>query len=152
MIFDVTLKDIKKLDSISRDVKKLGYDTKNIHIVWVINDIEVAREQNKTRDRIVSDDILFDAHQGVALTMSKIVKNTVNLSNYMDGDIWFVFNKAGVDSTLSFSKLNKKVFIIDDAETVLLKRRGQNIDKKKLTNDVLDKIKKYTPEVNGSFE
>ncbi|BBI90579.1 hypothetical protein HYO65_gp187 [Tenacibaculum phage PTm1] len=147
LLFDVTLKDISKLSSITRDVQQLGYDKKNIHIVWVVNDIEVAIDQNKKRSRVVPQDILLATHRGVALTMNDIATNALDLGEYMDGDIWFVFNKRGVDSTLQFSK--KGGMSVKDAETVKIKASGKKIDQSKLTKDVINKIVSYVPKVNS---
>lgn len=61
LIFDVTLKGMSKLASIARDVEKLGYKKENVHIVWVMNDVHIAMQQNQKRDRVVPKEILMDA-------------------------------------------------------------------------------------------
>ena len=43
LVFDTTLKDLQKLGNLSRMLTNVGYEKKNIHIVWVVNDIEVAK-------------------------------------------------------------------------------------------------------------
>jgi len=60
LIFDTTLKDINKLGNLSRMLTNVGYDKKNIHIVWVVNDIEIAKAQNLTRSRRVPAEILVN--------------------------------------------------------------------------------------------
>jgi hypothetical protein len=97
MIFDVTLKNLGKLDKLTRAVKKLGYDSKNIHIVWVVNDIEVAIDQNAKRSRMVPVEILVNTHRGVSQTMMDIIQMGKKIKTYLDGDIVFAFNKVGVD-------------------------------------------------------
>jgi hypothetical protein len=69
----VTLKDLPKLEKIAREAAMLGYDKKNIHIVWVVNDIEVAQQQNKARARTVPSEILVNTHRGAANTMGDII-------------------------------------------------------------------------------
>lgn len=152
LIFDVTMKDIKKLQDISRNIRRLGYECENIHIVWVINDIDVAIAQNQSRSRVVAQDILMQTHRGVALTMSDIVKGAVEVKQHMDGDIWFVFNKKGVDSTLQMSKTTKGAFAIKDAEMIKIKQKGKPLDKKKLSNEVIDKIISYVPKIDKLFK
>ncbi|UQJ94981.1 hypothetical protein IANJMKHF_00075 [Klebsiella phage CPRSA] len=98
LIFDVTLKGMSKLASIARDVETLGYKKENVHIVWVMNDVHIAMQQNQKRDRVVPKEILMDTHEGAALTMAKILNMGDSLKQYMDGDIWISFNKVGVDS------------------------------------------------------
>jgi hypothetical protein len=105
LIFNVTLKDIETLYEIELYTRKLGYDKGDIHIVWVINDVEVARVQNKERDRRVHDLVLVQTHDGVALTMKEIINMGEELSQVMDGDIWFSYNKRGVDTKFERSKI-----------------------------------------------
>ncbi len=152
LIFDVTMKDINKLQTISRNIRRLGYECENIHIVWVVNDIDVAISQNQNRDRVVPQDILMQTHRGVALTMSDIFKGAVDVKSHMDGDIWFVFNKKGVDSTLQMSKTTKGAFAIKDAEMVKVKEKGKSIDKKKLNKELVDKIVSYVPKIDKLFK
>jgi len=43
VIFDITLDEIKKLREYSYYATLGGYDPKDMHIVWVLTDIEVAK-------------------------------------------------------------------------------------------------------------
>jgi hypothetical protein len=103
MIFDVTLKSVKKLVDISTAVQELGYDKKNIHIVWILNELDVALDQNRKRDRVVPEHILIDTHEGVSITMHKFLADANMLRKYMDGDFYISFNRVGVDSVVSKS-------------------------------------------------
>lgn len=100
MIFDVTLKDFSKLKSISESALSLGYEKKNIHIVWVLNDIEMAIKQNAGRARVVPSDILMATHVGANQTFVDLIDKSSGLRNFMDGDVWISFNKFKVDSQL----------------------------------------------------
>ena len=111
IIFDVTLKSLQKLDKLSRSVKTVGYENKNIHIVWVVNDIEVALKQNQERSRRVPAEILIQTHEGVSDTMKRIIGLGKKLTSYMDGDIVFAFNKIKVDSELKKSGATGKEVI-----------------------------------------
>ena len=156
IIFDVTLKDLQKLEKITRDASNLGYDKKNIHIVWVINDIEVAQAQNKERSRTVPSEILVNTHRGAANTMGDIINMGKSLKRYMDGDIVFAFNKVGVDSNLEKSKQGgKKVGMkgktkggsyVKDANYFYVKRQGKApVPVDKLEADIRRKISGYVP-------
>ena len=167
MIFDVTLKDLPKLEKIARDASNLGYDKKNIHIVWVVNDIEVAKAQNLKRDRVVPVEILVNTHRGASNTMADIINMGNSLKKYMDGDIVFAFNKVGVDAELEasfkdgdskklkggmgFSGKGKKSFTkggsyIKDAEYFYAKKQGKPpIPVDKLKADIKRKIAEYVP-------
>lgn len=143
LIFDVTLKDLQKLQSIAHQVKNLGYDNKKIHIVWVINDIEVAKKQNLERKRVVPVEILINTHRGASLTMHDIVTMGNGLKKYMDGDIVFVFNKVNVDSEVR--KSNYGGSYIKTANYFYLKRSGKAVDVNQLTKDVRAKLASYVP-------
>lgn len=144
IIFDMTMKELTKLEKVANDASKLGYDKKNIHIVWVVNDIEVAKQQNKTRARQVPSEILVNTHRGAANTMGDIINMGNKLKKYMDGDIVFAFNKVGVDANLSMS--GKGGSYVKDANYFYVKKAGkapQSIDK--LDKTIRQKIKSYVP-------
>lgn len=144
IIFDMTLKSLDKLDKIAKDAAKLGYDKKNIHIVWVINDIEVAQKQNAARSRTVPSEILINTHRGAANTMGDIINMGSRLKKYIDGDIVFAFNKVGVDANLV--KSGKGGSYVKDANYFYVKRAGKSptsVDK--LDKTIRAKIKDYVP-------
>lgn len=143
LIFDVTLKDLRKLQNIARQVKTLGYDNEKIHIVWIINDIEIAKQQNTQRDRQVPVEILVNTHRGASHTMHDIVNMGNDLKKYMDGDIVFAFNKVKVDSDVA--KSDKGGMFIKDAKYFYVKRAGKPVDETKLTADLRAKISSYVP-------
>jgi predicted kinase len=143
LIFDVTLKDLRKLQNITRQVKTLGYENEKIHVVWIINDIEVAKKQNATRSRQVPVEILINTHRGASHTMHDIVNMGNDLKNYMDGDIVFAFNKVKVDSDVE--KSDKGGMYIKDAKYFYVKRSGKQVDQEKLTADIRAKISSYVP-------
>lgn len=141
LIFDVTLKDFKKLKTIASNVQELGYEKKNIHIVWVVQEYETALQQNADRARVVPEDILKATHVGASVTMLDILQMGDKLNKYMDGDIWLSLNKKGVDSKLNFSK-NGGSYIVT-AETALVKQQGkapENIGK-----NIISKLYDYIP-------
>jgi hypothetical protein len=149
IIFDVTLKDLKKLETLTRQVTGLGYDKKSVHIVWVINDIEVAKAQNAKRDRTVPVEILVNTHRGAAQTMLDIVNMGNSLKKYMDGDIVFAFNKIGVDANLATSDRGGSYIKgphIKDANYFYVKRSGKPVmDVETINKDVRAKIAQYVP-------
>lgn len=147
LIFDVTLKNMSKLESITRNITQLGYQKENIHLVWVVNDIEVAKSQNAKRDRVVPEEILMDTHEGVALTMKKVLDMGSGLKKYMDGDIYISFNKAKLD--VGLEKSNAGGQYIKTANYFKAKQKGKpQISSDKLTNEIFNKISDYTPKIN----
>lgn len=144
LIFDVTMKDFKKFYSIVTEVAKLGYDKSNIHVVWVVNDVETAIQQNSERPRRVPIDILRSAHTNVSSTLLNIVKKGPKIKKYMDGDIVFVFSKRGVDNNYVRSKFGGGYF--EDATYFYVKKQYRNTLKIKDIPDIyLDKLRNYTP-------
>lgn len=144
IIFDMTFKELRKLEKVARDAEKLGYDKKNVHIVWVVNDIEVAKQQNAKRARTVPSEILINTHRGAANTMGDIINMGNKLKKYMDGDIVFAFNKVGVDASLA--KSGKGGSYVKDANYFYVKRAGKpptSVDK--LDKEIRQKIKSYVP-------
>ena len=144
LVFDTTLKDLQKLGNLSRMLTDVGYDKKNIHIVWVVNDIEVAKAQNLTRDRTVPAEILVNTHRGASQTMADIVNMGKTLKRYMDGDVVFAFNKVGVDADLKVS--GKGGSFLKDAQYFYAKRSGKPpTPVAKMEKDIKSKISSYVP-------
>lgn len=144
LIFDVTLKDISKLISVASAANDLGYSKQNIHIVWVVNDINVAMKQNKSRSRSVPEEILFATHQGAALTMKRILDMDDNLKQYMDGAIYISFNKIHSDVTTHRSAAGGS--FIKTANYVQVKKQGHpQLSSSELSAAISAKIKAYVP-------
>jgi hypothetical protein len=149
VIFDVTLKDLRKLQNITRMAEAVGYEKKNVHIVWVINDIEIAKVQNldPKRGRVVPVEILVNTHRGASQTMLDIMKMGTALKKYMDGDIVFAFNKINVDSDLQKSKAGGS--FIKKADYFYVKRSGKPATKfSDIGDNILKKIQAYVPNAN----
>jgi hypothetical protein len=159
VIFDVTLKDIIKLHNLTELLIKNGYDKKNIHLVWIVNDITMAIDQNLKRRRVVPENILIATHEGAARTMADILMMSEGIKHYLDGDIWIVPNKAGVDSKFistdneksnhylaSMGDKNKKqIGYLIFADKFLIKKAGKPIDITKMSADLEAHIKEYVP-------
>jgi hypothetical protein len=144
IIFDTTLKDLPKLERLTRQAASLGYDKENIHIVWVVNDIEVAKSQNQARSRRVPSEILVNTHRGAANTMGDIINMGKKLKRYMDGDIVFAFNKVGVDANLA--KSGRGGSYVKDANYFYVKKKGQPpTSVADLDKEIRRKIKDYVP-------
>ena len=161
IIFDVTLKSLSKLRAINEMVTALGYKKENIHIVWVLNDINVALKQNAKRDRVVPEDILKDTHDLVSREMANILKGKTDARKYMDGLFVIVPNKAGIDSdrvtrdSKSESNLNgKPASYLRSADYIVVKKRGRGFEApKKLGDRIIQKIRSYVPDpVDWVFE
>lgn len=144
VIFDVTLKDLDKLKEISEYAELGGYDKKNISLVWVVNDINVAVVQNTARERKVPMKILLKTHEGASRTMKQIIEETNELRKYADGQIWLLWNKANVDS--AFTKTKQGNLVLDRYGAVEVKKKGQAaIPFEEISSSVIEKINSYVP-------
>ncbi len=143
VIFDTTMKSEKKIKKIVETVTAAGYAKENIHVIWVMNDANVAKSQNRDRDRVVPEEILMDTHRGVSETMNALMRGS-NFQQYIDGYVYVVFNKKFVDSTLVFSKMGGSY--VKEAAILEVKRRGKKqIPFSEIATRFLKKIKKYVP-------
>lgn len=144
LVFDVTMKSLKKMQDITTALRNIGYNPKNIHIVWVINDVEVAIKQNASRKRRVPVEILINTHRGVSNTMKDVLQMGDKISNYLDGDIVFSFNKVNVDTEYVTS--GKGGGYMKDAQYFYIKRAGKPVTSlKSLSKDIRMKIHSYVP-------
>lgn len=147
VIFDVTLSKLDKFESITTYLKSMGYYARNIHLVWIINDINVAVAQNIERgksDRSVNMDILINTHRGASQTVGDILNMGKSLSRYMDGDIVFAFNKVGVDT--SVEKSSTGGMYIKDASYFYVKHAGSTpLSISEIDFDIRQKIQDYVP-------
>lgn len=144
IIFDVTLKDMNKFYNTIRRVEEMGYWKKNISLVWVLNTIDVAMAQNKSRSRTVADEILMATHDGASYSMSNIVKMGNKLSNYLDGDLYIAFNQIGVDTEME--KSDNGGSYVKEADYIQLKKKEKPIMKyEDIDKEVIAKIKRYVP-------
>lgn len=144
IIFDVTLKDLRKLEKISRQVRSLGYNSDNIHIVWVVNDVNIAIDQNAKRSRTVPVEILVNTHRGVSSTMQDILNMGKEISNYMNGEIVVAFNKVGVDSELV--KSGRGGSYVKEANYFRVKQAGKPpLSVNQISDDLRKKIQSYVP-------
>lgn len=147
LIFDVTLKDLTKFFNLARQAEEMGYWKKNISLVWVLNELDIALKQNAERERTVAPEILISTHKGASYTMNELIKMGEDLSKYMDGDIWIAFNKAKVDSQVE--KSDKGGMYIKDATYFQLKKKQQPVmDINSINTSIMNKIKAYVPNPN----
>lgn len=168
VIFDVTLKDVSALDNIKSYLDTGNYEPKNVHLVWIVNSFDIALKQNAQRDRRVSFDIMLTTHNGAALSMKEIITNAEKYRNIIDGDIWIVPNKVGVDSSsidntepevdwkgkkykkaVDLEKM-KATTTIAKYTAIPIKKSGNPAMKfEEIQKDILDKIREYIPEITA---
>lgn len=105
ILFDVTLKNVNKINKTLPDLLAQGYKTENIHLVWVLTDYKIAVEANRTRERVVPDDILLQTHDGAHKTMWDIIGKR-NIPKNLDGGIYVILNNR--ENTVFFKDTDTK--------------------------------------------
>ena len=144
VIFDVTAKNFKAIEGVTPSLVDAGYDPKNIHIVWVLTNYDIAVSQNSTRDRVVPADILLQTHEGAALTMNKITRGGYQPKG-IDGGIYVVLGGAKHsvvytdDSGKPIKGAKKGGVTIKDFQYIQVKKPGGNVK----TNQILLQTKIY---------
>ena len=90
IIFDSTFKEVSDMTDVLPKLFKVGYEPKNIHVSWVLQNYEVAIKNNKKRDRVVPEDVLFATHVGAAQTIYNLVIN--GMPDGVQGGIYVILN------------------------------------------------------------
>lgn len=90
ILFDITFKDLEEFGRVIPHLLKVGYEPKNIHLTWVLTNYEIAIKNNKSRERVVPEDILLATHRGAAQTVYNLVKN--GTPKEIDGSVQVILN------------------------------------------------------------
>jgi len=168
LLFDITAKKVKSITDVIKPLIDAGYDSKNIHLIWVLTKYSIAVEQNKERDRVVPADIQLDTHEGATTTIWSVL--TKQLPKGVDGRIDVILNneqntiyhtipsvrranaKGKEDKTkIGKGKLSKggqlKVGIVSGFTSLPIKKQGGGIIPEKVWKDILyNWIKDNAPE------
>lgn len=105
IIFDAAFKNLKRYEEYTPMLKAAGYDSKNIHLIWVLTDYQIAVKNNRKRSRVAPDDLHLESHEGAAATLYKIANGEV--PHDINGGIYVVLNNP--ENTVFFSVDGKKV-------------------------------------------
>tara|TARA_R110000824_G_scaffold44088_4_gene128517 strand:+ start:518 stop:1870 length:1353 start_codon:yes stop_codon:yes gene_type:complete len=152
IMFDVTMKDKGDITEVLPQLLEVGYNSRDIHIVWVLTNYYIAVEQNKApeRGRIVPDDILLKTHEGAAGTMWNFV--TSGTPRGVDGSVHVIL--GGKKHTVFWNDPktgkpfdgSKGRIIVKDFKYVTLKEPGKKITTEaSLQQQILDWIRANAP-------
>jgi dephospho-CoA kinase len=130
IIFDVTMKHTKHISDVIPSLLNAGYQPKDIHVIWVLTDYSVAVKQNKSRSRVVPDDILLSTHEGAAKTMLDYIDR--GLPSGVDGAVHMIL--GGKDHTVFYTdekgkeiKTSAGNLTVKDFEYVTIKKEGKPV-------------------------
>jgi hypothetical protein len=159
IIFDITMKDASDIGDIIPKLTEAGYDSKNIHLTWVLTNYAVAIVNNRNRERVVPEDIMLLSHEGAATNMYDVIKgklprglnggvrvvlnNRDNTIPYVDPDTKKPMKTSQGDiivkdfTYLTFKKEGKTIGPEADVKRQLLGWIADNVPKTKLTKDMM---------------
>ena len=159
IMFDITMKDASDIGDVIPKLIEAGYDSKNIHLTWVLTNYAVAIVNNRNRTRVVPEDIMLLSHEGAATNMYNVVKgklprglnggvrvilnNRENTIPYVDPETKKPMRTSQGDiivkdfTYLIFKKEGKSIGPEADVKKQLLGWIAKNVPKTKLTTDML---------------
>ena len=145
IMFDITAKDLSDITDVIPQLVKAGYDAKNIHLTWVLTNFVTAMKNNKSRSRMVPEDILLKTHEGAANTVWSLV--TRALPKGMNGRVDVILNNP--QHTVFYEKPDgaKVKGIAKGFLSLPVKKAGGTILPEKVwKNKLFDWVKDNAPE------
>ena len=129
LIFDSTFKEVSDMTDVLPKLFAAGYEPKNIHVSWVLTNYQIAIKNNKSRARVVPEDILLATHAGAAQTVYNLV--TTAMPPSVQGGIYVILNNPENTIFIVDPKTNKAYKdkkgnpVIKDFKYLTLKEPGK---------------------------
>jgi hypothetical protein len=129
LIFDSTFKEVEDMTNVLPKLFEAGYEPKNIHVSWVLTNYQIAIKNNKSRARVVPEDILLATHAGAAQTVYNLV--TTAMPPSVQGGIYVILNNPENTIFIVDPKTNKPYKdkkgnpVIKDFKYLTLKEPGK---------------------------
>ena len=157
IIFDVTLKDKEDITQVLPDLFAVGYNPRNINVVWVLTDYHIAVQQNKNRSRVVPDDILLKTHEGAAGTMWNFIN--AGTPRGVNGGVYVILGGAKHTVFYTDPKTGKPFdgrdgrTIVKDFKYLTLKEPGKRMARESgLKDEVFSWIRANAPKTKKTKE
>jgi len=130
IMFDITMKDASDITTIIPKLVEAGYDSKNIHLTWVLTNYAVSIVNNRNRERVVPEDIMLLSHEGAAKSMYSVIKG--DLPRGLNGGVRVILNNR--ENTIPYvdPKTKKPVktrtgnIIVTDFTYLTFKKEGKS--------------------------
>ena len=131
IMFDITMKDASDIGDVIPKLVEAGYESKNIHLTWVLTNYAVAIVNNRNRERVVPEDIMLLSHEGAATNMYDVIKG--KLPRGLNGGVRVVLNNR--DNTIAWAdpetkkpmKTSQGDIIVKDFTYLTFKKEGKSI-------------------------
>jgi hypothetical protein len=145
IMFDITAKDLSDITDVLPLLKNAGYESKNVHLTWVLTNYVTAMENNKNRERMVPEDILLKTHEGAANTVWGLI--TRALPKGMNGRVDVILNNP--QHTVFYTDADGKTIkgAVKGFLSLPVKKAGGGILSEKVwKNKLFDWVKSNAPE------
>ena len=131
IMFDITMKDASDIGDVIPKLIEAGYESKNIHLTWVLTNYAVAIVNNRNRERVVPEDIMLLSHEGAATNMYDVVRG--KLPRGLNGGVRVILNNR--DNTIAWADPETKKpmktpmgdIIVKDFTYLTFKKEGKSI-------------------------
>ena len=131
IMFDITMKDASDIGDVIPKLVEAGYDSKNIHLTWVLTNYAVAIVNNRNRERVVPEDIMLLSHEGAAKSMYDVIRG--KLPRGLNGGVRVILNNREKTIPYVDPKTKEPIrtmhgdMIIKDFTYLTFKREGKTI-------------------------
>lgn len=145
IMFDITAKDLSDITDVLPLLKNAGYESKNVHLTWVLTNYVTAMENNKSRARMVPEDILLKTHEGASNTVWGLI--TRALPKGMNGRVDVILNNP--QHTVFYTDADGKTIkgAVKGFLSLPVKKAGGGILSEKVwKNKLFDWVKSNAPE------
>ena len=147
IMFDITAKDLSDITDVLPLLKNAGYESKNVHLTWVLTNYVTAMENNKSKERgrLVPEDILLKTHEGAANTVWGLI--TRALPKGMNGRVDVILNNP--QHTVFYTDADGKTIkgAVKGFLSLPVKKAGGGILSEKVwKNKLFDWVKSNAPE------
>lgn len=129
IIVDGTLRSSENFIETAQSFSGIGYETKNIHVVWILTKLETALKRNASRERTVKEPIVKEIFKSTMNSIKSLVDQEA-----IDGDLAVIFNE--IENT-TLKKSDRGGSFIEDFDVEYIKRSGKN---PKLTPELKNKL------------
>ena len=131
IMFDITMKDANDIGDVLPKLIEAGYDSKNVHLTWVLTNYAVAIVNNRNRERVVPEDIMLLSHEGAAKSMYDVIKG--KLPRGLNGAVRVILNNR--ENTIPYvdpetkkpMKTEQGDIIVKDFTYLTFKKEGKSM-------------------------
>ena len=131
IMFDITMKDANDIGDVLPKLIEAGYDSKNVHLTWVLTNYAVAIVNNRNRERVVPEDIMLLSHEGAANSMYDVIKG--KLPRGLNGAVRVILNNR--ENTIPYvdpetkkpMKTEQGDIIVKDFTYLTFKKEGKSM-------------------------